>query len=138
MDSFPIRLSENILLQAKLGHDSSSLRRELFFMKSRKLEACLNNDKLKSVFWCNIYNAYVLIIAKENLKVDSVFKYKRIKIARTAFSLDDIEFKILKKNNATLLYKVLNGLFCPSYISKLAVEHFDYSLKLVLDRSSLN
>jgi hypothetical protein len=138
MDCFPIRLSESILSQAKLGQDSSLFRRELYFMKASKLETCLSNDELKSVFWANIYNTYVLIIAEENEKVASVFKYKRIKIASTAFSLDDIEFKILRRNNQNLLYKAFNSVFSSSFFNNLALETRNYSFDLILDRTTLN
>jgi hypothetical protein len=104
MDNYPIQLSENILLKAKLGQDSSILRRELYYVKVKKLESYLNNDELKSVFWCNIYNAYVLIIAKENVGKSEVFQYKRIKIAHNTFSLDDIEFKVLGMVSRNLFY----------------------------------
>jgi len=138
MDSYPIQLSESILSHAKLDLDSSLLRRELYYIKFKKLESLLNNDQLKTVFWCNIYNAYVLIIAKENLNIDSVFKYKRIKVASIPFSLDDIEFKILGMDKRNSFYKFVYKLFFPSYIKKLSVEKVDYSLQAKLDRTALN
>jgi hypothetical protein len=138
MDSYPIRLSESILSHAKLGEDSSSLRRELYFIKFNKLKSALSNDELKAVFWCNIYNAYVLIIAKESSKSSSVFKYKRIKVAHFAFSLNDIEFKILGMNDRNLFYKFIDNLFWSSSIKELALEQVDYSLQIMLDQSALN
>jgi hypothetical protein len=138
MDNYPIQLSENILLKAKLGQDSSILRRELYYVKVKKLESYLNNDELKSAFWCNIYNAYVLIIAKENVGKSEVFQYKRIKIAHNTFSLDDIEFKVLGMGSRNLFYKFVCKLFCPSYIRKLALDSVDYSLQIKLNKRSLN
>lgn len=138
MDSYPIKLSESILSHAKLDQDSALLRRELYYIKLTKLESFLNNDELKSVFWCNIYNAYVLIIAKENLKEGSVFKYKRIKVASIPFSLDDIEFRILGMDKHNSFYKFVRKLFCPSYIKKLSLKQVDYSLQFKLDRTVLN
>jgi hypothetical protein len=138
MDSYPIQLSESILSHAKLDQDSSLLRRELYYIKFTKLESFLSNDQLKSVFWCNIYNAYVLIIAKENLKEGSVFKYKRIKVASIPFSLDDIEFNILGMDKRKSFYKFIFKLFLPSYIKKLSLKEVDYSLQTKLDRTALN
>jgi hypothetical protein len=138
MDNYPIQLSESILLRAKLDQDSSLLRRELYYIKVKKLEYYLNNDQLKSVFWCNIYNAYVLIIAKENGEKSGVFKYKRIKIAHNTFSLDDIEFKVLGMESRNVFYKFVCKLFCPFYIRKLALERVDYSLQIKLDKTSLS
>jgi hypothetical protein len=138
MDSYPIKLSESILSHAKLDQDSSLLRRELYYIKLTKLESFLYNDEIRIVFWCNIYNAYVLIIANENSKEYSVFKYKRIKVAQRTFSLDDIEFKILGMDKRNSFYKCICKLFRPSYIKKLSLKQVDYSLQSKLDRSALN
>lgn len=138
MDNFPIQLSENILLQAQLSQDTSMLRRELYYIKDKKLETFLHSDELKSVFWSNIYNAYVLILAKEDSDKTSVFKYKRIKIARHLLSLDDIEFKILGKNNYNPLYKIINKLFSPRFIKSVAIKKGDSNYLIRLDRTALN
>tara|TARA_R110000868_G_scaffold289288_2_gene549411 strand:+ start:813 stop:1247 length:435 start_codon:yes stop_codon:yes gene_type:complete len=138
MDNFPIQLSENILLEAQLSHDTSSLRRELYYIKDKKLESFLDSDELKNIFWSNIYNAYVLIIAKEAKEETAVFKYKRIKIARHLLSLDDIEFKILGKNNHNPLYKFINNLFSPRFIKSAAVKNVDSSYLIRLDRTALD
>src|SRR3970040_3099797 len=137
MGNFPILLSESILLHAETSKDSSSLRRELYFIKTEKLESYLDTDELKSVFWINIYNAYAIIISKETTETETVFKSKRIKVGHNAFSLDDIEFKILRLNNRNLLRRFLDRSFCSFYIRKLALEKADYSLKTMLDRTPL-
>tara|TARA_R110002126_G_scaffold201767_2_gene349305 strand:- start:114 stop:548 length:435 start_codon:yes stop_codon:yes gene_type:complete len=138
MDNFPIQLSENILLHAQLSQDSSMLRRELYYMKDKKLQSFLYTDELKSVFWINIYNAYVLILAKEDSDKTTVFKYKRIKIARNILSLDDIEFKILGKNNYNLVFKFINNLFYQRFIKNVAIKKFDSKFLIRLDRSALD
>lgn len=137
MANFPVQLSESILLHAQVGQDSCSLRRELYFIKKDKLEMYLSTDQLKCVFWVNIYNAYSLIMADEGVQTAEAYKRKRIKVAHTAFSLDDIEFKILRINDRNPLYKFIDNLFCCSYIRKLAVKEVDYSLQAMLDRTAL-
>ena len=137
MVNFPIQLSESILLHAQLGQESSSLRRELYFIKKSKLETYLDTDQLKSIFWVNIYNAYSIIIAGEASQKEAAYKVKRIKVAHNAFSLNDIEYKILRINSRNPIYKFIDNLFCSSYIRKLAVKQIDYSLQIMLDRSPL-
>lgn len=137
MDNFLIQLSENILLKARLGQDTSMLRRELYYLRENKIESILNNDELKGIFWSNIYNAYVFIIANEASENISAFKFKRIKIARQYLSLDDIEFKILGKNNSNPLYKFIS-LFSPRFIKKVAVKNAESDFLRKLDRSHLN
>lgn len=136
MENFPIQLSENILLKAKLGQDTSMFRRELYFMKQKKLEYFLNNDELKGIFWINIYNAYVLILANESSPEKSIFKYKRIKIARHLLSLNDIEFRILGMYNKPL-YKFIGNLFSPSFVKQVAIKNIDINCQKKLDRTPL-
>ncbi|WP_367756371.1 DUF547 domain-containing protein [Flavobacterium sp. WC2430] len=137
MDNFLIQLSENILLKARLGEDTSMLRRELHYLKDKKLESFLYNDELKSIFWCNIYNGFVLIMAKENSKTISIFKYKRIKIAHSILSLDDIEYKILRMNNYKPLHKYIYYLFSPRFIKNAAIKKGDSKFISSLDRTPL-
>ncbi|SDW13076.1 DUF547 domain-containing protein [Flavobacterium degerlachei] len=138
MVNFPIQLSESILLYAQLGQDSSSLRRELYFIKEHKLELYLNTDQLKCIFWVNIYNAYSIIIASEASRSEEAYKTKRIKVAHNSFSLNDIEYKILRINSRNPVYKFIDNLFCCSYIRKLAVKEVDYRLQSMLDRTPLS
>ncbi|UFH36212.1 DUF547 domain-containing protein [Flavobacterium acetivorans] len=135
MDNSLIRLSESILLSVKLGYDTSLLRRELYFVKDKKLHSFLNNDELKGIFWTNIYNAYVLIMNLEKINEKTIFQVKRIKVAKYALSLDDIEHKILRMGNHRGIFLVMNNLFCPNFIKNNAVEKVDFDLKIRLDKS---
>ncbi|RTY83629.1 hypothetical protein EKL99_03325 [Flavobacterium sp. ZB4P23] len=58
-------LSEEILSTAKLGKDTTSLRRQLYYIRHTKIEKSLDTDALKKTFWINIYNAFYLIILNE-------------------------------------------------------------------------
>lgn len=137
MDNSLIRLSENILASVKLGHDTSLLRRELYYLKDKKLKTFLSNDELKGIFWTNIYNAYVLIMHTEKVHKEFFFQVKRIKISRYALSLDDIEYKILRMGNYRGIFLIINNLLCPNFIKNNAVEKVDFDLKFRLDKSAL-
>ncbi len=121
MNNYPLQLSETILLKAKAGEDTTDLRLELYYLRDSKLERLLHTDELKASFWCNIYNAFVIIMANEQYRSSPNFNYKRIKVARAMFSLNDIEFKILRLSKVRGMQLI--HLFCSSkMVKKLAVK----------------
>jgi hypothetical protein len=125
MSDYYVNLSERIFQQAKLGEDTSSLRRELYFIRTDNLEARLGTDALKNIFWGNIYNAYFLILKSEQIEDDKIFKIKRVKLSRFTLSLNDIEFGILGTKKINLGFYQFSNPFYPSYIKALAVEKYD-------------
>ncbi len=137
MKNYQIILSEKILSKAKLGEDTTSLRRELYYIRPSSLEIKLNTDELKINFWSNIYKAYVLIIANEPNQKSAVLKLKRIKIAHHLLSLDDIEHGILRIQKYKIGFCYLKNLFYPSFIKRLSVEKIDYGLSLEQTKSIL-
>lgn len=138
MDNFPIQLSQNILAQAQLEQDTALLRRELYYLKEQKLENFLATDELKRIFWCNIYNAFVLIISKENNDGKDAFSHKRIKVARTSLSLNDIEFRILKVKHKNPVFRFFNLLSISTFIKKMALKEIDSTIQSELDQAALN
>jgi len=136
MENYLITLSENILFQAQNKQDTTYLRRELHYLKLRKLEVFLDSDELKNRFWTNIYNAFFLIIAGEAMQMNAAYKYKRIKISGNILSLDDIEYKILKRNNNRFSQKLKTVLFSSSFVKGLAVANVGLSTQLILNRST--
>lgn len=136
MENYLITLSENILFQAENKQDTTYLRRELQYLELRKLEGFVDSDELKNTFWTNIYNAFFLIIAGEAMQMKAAYKYKRIKICENILSLDDIEYKILKRNNNRFSQKLKNVLFSSSFIKGLALANVDLSTQLILNRST--
>jgi hypothetical protein len=134
MENYLIGLSANILLEAQNNNNTLSLRRELHYLKLRKLVSILDSNELKTTFWTNIYNAFSLIIAAEVTVTDSLGKHKRIKIAGNILSLDDIEFKILKCHNNSMGQKIMATLFNSTFIKGLAVSSGDKMSHLKLNR----
>jgi hypothetical protein len=136
MENYLITLSENILCQAQNKQDTTYLRRELQYLELRKLEVFLNSDELKNTFWTNISNAFFLIIAGEAMQIKAAYKYKRIMICENILSLDDIEYKILKRNNNRFSQKLRTVLFSSSFIKGLALANVGLSRQLILNRST--
>ena len=119
-------MSEEILSLAKSQRDTIPLRRQLFYIGQAKLEKSLNTDDLKKTFWINIYNAFYLITLKETKLENDIFDLKRIKIARTVFSLNDIEHGILRKYKFRIGYGYIMNPFYSHFIKTLAVNKVDY------------
>lgn len=136
MENYLITLSENILFQAQNKQDTAHLRTELQYLELRKLEGFLDSDELKNTFWTNIYNAFFLIIAGEAMQMKAAYKYKRIMICENILSLDDIEYKILKRNNNRFSQKLRTVLFSSSFIKGLALANVGLSRQLILNRST--
>jgi hypothetical protein len=126
------------LKKAKLDEDSSSLRKELYYIRISGLESKLNTDELKIIFWGNIYNAYLLIMVKEQIPPKDILQLKRIKISQFLLSLNDIEYGILRKPKFKIGSYNIYLPFYPSYIKKLAVEKKDKTIVARLDKNILN
>lgn len=137
MTNYYINLSERILEKAKLDEDSTALRKELYYMRMNGVESKIDTDELKTHFWVNIYDAYLLIMISENVDYKKIFKLKRIKFSHCLLSLNDIEYGILRKKKFSLLFKNLYNPFYPSFINRLAVENVDNVRNITLDKSIL-
>jgi hypothetical protein len=135
MENYLISLSEKIVLYAEIDQDTSMLRRELHYIKLKRLLTLLDSDELKIRFWANIYNAFYLIMLDESSIAEVPLKYKRIKIAGNVISLHDIEYKILKLNNNKIVQRLSIDLFSSSFLKEVAVENVQFSVQLKLKRA---
>ena len=127
-----IALSEEILISSQAGEDTTSLRRQLFYIRQSKLEKSLYADDLKKVFWINIYHAFYIIISNETKESNKILNIKRIKISHTILSLDDIEHGILRKYKFKMGYGYFTNPFYSSFITRTAVEKVDYRIHFAL------
>lgn len=138
MVNYYIDLSERILTKAKLQEDNASLRKELYYIRTNGLKSKINTDELKKIFWINIYNSYVLIMADENLPSKNPFKLKRIKFSNFRLSLNDIEYGILGIQNYNLGFCKIYNPFYPYHIKKLAIEKKDNTIFTRLNKNILS
>jgi hypothetical protein len=134
MFNYYIDLSERILAKAKLGEDTSALRKELYFTRASNLITKLNTDELKKIFWINIYDAYILIMSTENNDKKNILKRKRIKFSHYLLSLEDIKYGILKAHKYKIGIYYINNPFYPNFIKRLAVEKTDAKLNQCLKK----
>ncbi|WP_165930070.1 DUF547 domain-containing protein [Flavobacterium sandaracinum] len=132
MKNYYTALSEEILATAKSDGDSSALRRQLFYILPSKLENSLDCDDLRKTFWINIYHAFYLIISKETLDNTFIYEAKRIKIARSILSLNDIEHGILRKLKYKMGFGYLTNPFYSDFIKACAVQELDYRIHFAL------
>lgn len=135
MFNYYIDLSERILIKAKVGEDSTSLRKELYCIRTSNIESKINTDELKKIFWVNIYNAYIIIMVNEKIDNKKIFKLKRIKFSNCLLSLNNIEYGILKIDKHKISFYKIYNLFYPSFIKKLAVEKLDNTIIGHLNKS---
>jgi Protein of unknown function, DUF547 len=136
--NYQLKLSENILSKAKIGEDTSSLRRELYYIRPRVLEKSLHNDDLKKAFWLNIYNAFYIILKNDPEQKDIKLKQKKVKVARSYFSLNDIEHGILRRHKFRFGFGYLNNPFYSNFIKNISVQKIDYRIHFALRCNQLD
>lgn len=132
MKNFYTALSADIVSLAQSNADTSTLRRQLYFVRAEKLEKSLNTDDLKKTFWINMYYTYFLILKKENVAPDQIFTIKRIHIARTEISLHDIEYGIFKKSTLRVGVNYFANPFHSKFVQKMAITEMDYRIHFVI------
>ena len=138
MKNYYTTLSEEILSIAKFEGDSTLLRRQLFYIRQAKLEKSLDTNDLRKTFWINIYNAFFHIISKNTEDRDAIFALKRIKIAHSLLSLNDIEHGILRKTKFKMGFGYITNPFYSDFIKTLAVKELDYRIHFALKSICLN
>lgn len=95
-----VQLSQDLLLQTKLGKDYGFLVQTLEEISPDTLQEQLNTAANRLVFWINIYNAFIQIIYKEKPHLQHrghrIFTQPNIRIAHQRLSFDAIEHGILR------------------------------------------
>jgi hypothetical protein len=138
MKNIHIVLSQDILSKAKLGEDTSTLRRKLYYIRPRALEISLDNDDLKKTFWLNIYNAFYIILKSDSEQENSKFKQRKVKVSRTHFSLNDIEHGILRKHKFRFGFGYIDNPFYSILIKSISVQKIDYRIHFALRCNQLD
>lgn len=129
-----LNLSQQLLLAVKLNNGTVELRNTLQNISLQQLKNDIHSDDLKKTFWINIYNAYYLILKKEfNHQKPAIYRKKLFKVARTKFSLDDVEHGILRKYRYKYSLGLFQNVFYSSLIKSLSVHFLDYRIHFALN-----
>ncbi|MFN8243723.1 MAG: DUF547 domain-containing protein [Ferruginibacter sp.] len=134
LDNTPVTLSEQLLLNVKMGKPTHSLEILLAKFEISNLTTCLEDDKSKKAFWINTYNAFFQILSEREKKIKpDIFREKLISVAGKLFSLDDIEHGILRKYRWKYSLGYLPQLFPSPLIKQLAVSVIDFRIHFALN-----
>ncbi|MFK7799472.1 MAG: DUF547 domain-containing protein [Aureispira sp.] len=134
MSSTPNELAQQLLLAVKMQQDSQPLQDQLAQLTLDQLEGDLSLAKRQKAFWINCYNAYFLILRRDQ-QVDKSDIYTKafFTIAQQKFSLDDVEHGILRRFRYKYSLGYWPQLFVPAHIRRLAVEAVDYRIHFALN-----
>ncbi len=128
------QLSEELLLAVKMQKETSPLKLTLEKYLWEDFLDSLNNDDKKKAFWINIYNAYYLILRKENkINKPEIYRKKLFSIAGVLLSLDDVEHGILRRFKYKYSMGFVTNIFSSQRIKKLAVDVLDYRIHFALN-----
>lgn len=129
-----LSLSGKLLLNVKMNLDTKAEELKLKHIDLIQLNYELKTDEAKKTFWINIYNAYYQILAnRPKIHRKKIFSKKEIIIAKSHFSLDDIEHGILRKCCLKWSFGYLQNPFVTPLIKKLAVQKIDYRIHFALN-----
>ncbi len=130
--SLVVKISGDLLYNVKLNLPYDEEIKKLKILDFKDLILGLENDHQKKTFWINIYNAFYQILALE-IDDKSIFKIKKIEIAECNFSLDGIEYGILRKGKFILGFGFLYNPFYSKIIKKMQVDHLDFRIHFALN-----
>lgn len=130
----PNELAEQLLLAVKLEQNYQRLEEQLAQLTLPQLQQALDAPNNQKAFWINCYNAYFLILRRDQ-KIDPSIIYTKahFTIAQQAFSLDDLEHGILRRFRYKYSLGYFPNLFVPTYIKQLAVSKVDYRIHFALN-----
>ncbi len=132
-----IKVSQQLLLQAKRREPADSLIQFLQQVSPDELYQELDNDNKKKTFWLNIYNAFTQLSLAQNpdqyKKRGQFFGQRNIIIAGQRLSLDRIEHGLLRRSKTKWSMGYINRLFPSSFERKHRVDTIDYRIHFALN-----
>ena len=130
-------LSEEFLESLRQEKDTKVFTDKLGKTSLMALEKALNTDKKRYAFWTNIYNAYILVILRDNPEAyddrQAFFKEEQINIAGRMVSFAKIEHGILRKSQWPLGLGMIRKWFVDKFERRLRVEKRDYHIHFALN-----
>lgn len=132
-----IRISQDMLYAARVGDSTINYVDTLANADYNELVVQLNNDDKKKTFFINLYNAYIIVLLKKDIKQyenrGKFFKGKSIKLAGDAISLDKIEHGYLRKSEWKLGLGYIKTWFSSKMEKQLRVTNQDYRIHFALN-----
>ncbi|MEM6767556.1 MAG: DUF547 domain-containing protein [Bacteroidota bacterium] len=118
----PMALSAKLLSTVTAAKSPQNLQTQLRELSPNELAVALNTDDKRKAFWINVYNSYIISILKEQPALfedrSAFFTKKRMTIAQTDLSFDDIEHGFLRRSKIKLSLGLLNNPF-PGRVEKM-------------------
>lgn len=133
-DADVLGYAEDLLYGVRTGDETGPTEEKLRKLDLNRLQQSLPDDRSRTVFWMNLYNAWYQILAtREKMKFPWIFRQARIPFHGFTLSLDDIEHGILRRYRSA--YKPGDA---PSgtpaeIIRRLAVEKPDLRIHFALN-----
>ncbi len=109
-------------------------REQLAALPRSALTDGLPDDAARKAFWINCYNAGFLFLRKHvQLSPPAIFRQRRLVLAGTAFSLDDIEHGILRKHRIKWSLGWLRHPLPPRHTRGLELDRLDPRIHFALN-----
>ncbi|UTW62374.1 DUF547 domain-containing protein [bacterium SCSIO 12741] len=129
-----IELSQELVRQARNGVVPMNLVEQVAQWDRSALEAELDTDLKRKVFWINIYNSCVVIIARKMGDFDrSYFSKKMLEVAGVKMSFDQIEHGLLRKSKLKYTFGYLPCPFTRTWERKWRLKKRDYRIHFALN-----
>ncbi|MFD0797938.1 DUF547 domain-containing protein [Maribacter chungangensis] len=130
-------LSETLLQDIQANKNTKAIQHTLAKTTISELANTLDTDAKRFAFWTNIYNAYILILLKEQPELyddrGTFFKKEQIKIAGKSVSFATIEHGILRKSQWEYGLGYVRKWFPNKFERKLRVNKRDYRIHFALN-----
>ncbi len=129
-----IQTSQELVRQAKNGVVPMDLVEKVAHWDLAALEAELDSDEKKKVFWINIYNSCVVIIARKMGHFHrSFYSKKMLTVAGINMSFDQVEHGILRRSRMKYSLGYLSHFFVADWEQKLRVSQLDNRIHFALN-----
>jgi hypothetical protein len=134
MEEHPNTWAIQLLRTARAERSTEELRFALKKADWKQLVASLEDDADRKAFWINLYNAFFLILRKEEgMERPAIFRERAIKLAGLSLSLDEIEHGILRRFRWKCSLGYLPNPFYRAVIKRMAVDRLDPRIHFALN-----
>lgn len=132
-----VQLSTDFLTNIRYNKPTDNQEKLLAEVSVDELNAQLDTDQKKLVFWINIYNGFIQKILSDSPELyedrGSFFKKEQISIIQKELSFADIEHGIIRGAQFEYFLGYISNPFAASYKKKLGVDERDYRIHFALN-----